>query len=376
MDLLLVFGVLFVAFWGVYATCLLWRRYQTEQAFEAKKQLVFAGVIYGGVLLTMTLFMGLGGVVPVPSYAFLMLASVGLVCAVTWWPNVRSWFVGLPVLCCIGTLVFAFGLPFDFAWYECILYALFWSVFVGLFVLFDQVPCCSVLQSFIWGLAAVIAFVLRIPLFFAMLGSSLWIVLWSLSKVMVKWQTPNLGNCAAVLVGFLWGGLFTFALMHNAILPVVLMLNCYIFAMTFGLFLLRQVSRQLNCSYIQFYQSLPPKAQVLTVNAILTRCGLLSVLGVLLWHMQDMYMSMGFCVIILIVFLDLYNRIKDGGAPAPSIRQVISSMVEGIKVGVQSGKQALTAQEQGHISTTESSEPTEKPQRKKTARKETKRRKK
>ena len=45
--------------------------------------------------------------------------------------------------------------------------------------------------------------------------------------MMAKWNTPTLGNCASVLVGFLWGGLFTFALMHNAILPVVLMLNCW-----------------------------------------------------------------------------------------------------------------------------------------------------
>ena len=344
MNLVAILGILFVAFGIIYSYCLWWGRRQTQEDFEVKRQSLFAGVVYAGVFVTMAALMFFERSLPIGPYAFLMFACLGILYAAAKWPIIKYWLIGLPILCCIGTVFLGMAVPaIHLMWYEYILYALFWALFVGLFVIFDYVPCSSFLQGLIWGISAAIALLVpfNIPLFFSVLGSVLLFVIWSLSKVMVKWHMPNLGIYASLLFGFLWGALFTFALINHAVLPVILMLNCYIFALTFGLFLLWQVKRQIKISYVEFYKSLPPSAQVSTINAVLTRCGLLSCMGILLWHFGTLHLQLGFCVVALIIFLDLYNRLRDGGAPAPTIRQVISSMVQGIKVCVSGERKEL-----------------------------------
>ena len=355
MDFWLVFIVLFVAFWSVFGCCSWWQQSKTEKEFEKLKQPMLCRTIYAGVFGTAAVLWYFYSFVPVIPYAFLMIASLGLVYADKRLPSVRTWWLVLAGTCFAGVLALAYAIPgLQLTWYEHILYPLFWFGFVGLFMLFDQVPCCSVLQSFIWGIAAVFAVMLRIPLLFSILGSALWVVLWSLSKVMVRWNMPSLGRSASIVVGFLWGFVFTLAVAYHAVLPVMFMLNCYIFALTFGLFLVWQMTKKIDgTSYLKLYQALPPKAQLLTVNAILTHCGLLSLLGVLFWHISDGDLPSGYYIFAVIVFLDLYYRIKEGGEPAPGIKQLFSEMKAGIKTGIAHTKQELANRGWGK---TESSE--------------------
>ena len=354
MDFSLI-GILFIAFWGVYAGCLLWRKRQTDEVFEIKKYPLLAGAIYSAVFLSLAAVMFVGRLCPVKVYAYLMISGLGLLYAVARWNNIKYWLCGMPVLCSLGVLVFVCSFPgLSFVWYEYILYALFWALFVGLFVVFDRVHCCSYLQGLIWGGATLLALLLsmiiptHIPLFFSVLGSILLVIMLGIGKILIKWQIPILGVYASVLVGFLWGALFTFALMNHKILSVALMLNNYIFALTFGLLLLWKLTRKLKISYMDFYQVFSSNAQASTLGAVLKNCGALSCLGVLLWSLGNAHPELGgmnfyagIGIIVLICYLNLYNRIQDGGAPPPRIRDILSSAVQGIKVGIANGKQEV-----------------------------------
>ena len=354
----LVVGILFITFLSVYAGCLLWRKYQTKEDFEVKKYPLLAGAIYLGVLLPLAAVMFVGWVCPVKVYAYLMIAGLAVLYAAARWNKLNYWLYGTPVLCLFGVMILTSLFPgVSFAWYEYILYALFWALFMGLFVIFDQVPCCSYLQGLIWGGSALLALLLsmlipsHIPWFFTVLGSLLLVVVFGLSKILIMWQIPVFGIYASVLISFLWGGLFTFALMSHKVLAVVLMLNSYIFALTFGLFMLWKVTRKLKISCMDFYQTLPSNAQntqAPILGVILKYCGALSCLGVLIWSLGSAYPELettnfyiGIGVVMLIFYLNLYNRIQDGGAPAPGVRDILSSAVQGIKTGIVSGKQEV-----------------------------------
>ncbi|MBP5343981.1 MAG: hypothetical protein J6Y85_02780 [Alphaproteobacteria bacterium] len=351
ISLPLVLGTLFVTFFCIYLGCLLWRKRQTDRSFEIKKQPLLAGAVYLGTLMPVAVVVFGGWLLPLSVYAFFVFTGLILLYSLVRWNNIKYWLLGLPILCCFGTMILTGLIPSSsVAWYEYVLYALFWSLFVGIFVVFDRIPCCSYLQGIIWGGSALLALMVlsNIPLFFSIVGSVLFVVILGLSKVMVKWQVPNLGPYAAVLVGFLWGALFTVALMYHQFLPVILMLNSYIFALTFGLVLMWKFIRKSKGKGADFGQAISSEALASIFGYILKYCGLLSCIGILLWSATIAYPEIatasvwtGVGVVILIFFLNLYNCIRDGGAPAPRIRDLISNAVQGVKVGIVAAKKEV-----------------------------------
>ena len=337
MELLLMLGIFVVAFWGVYGGYALWFHKKTNVEVQIKTGPMLASLLYCGVFLSIAALMMTGFKMPITLYGFLMIASIALLYAGVKVRRLRYWCIGLPVICYGGVFLLSQISPDIYiTWYSAVGYALFWAMFIGLFVMFDRAPCCSFIQGLIWGGSAFLGLLALsdVPIFFTVIGSVLFIVIWSLNKIMAKLQMFHFGYYLSLLASFLWGSLFTFALMNGAYSTVVLMLNAYIFALTFGIVLCIKFMKKYNISHTGLGSIFSVGSQELAIHAVLMRSGLLSALGILLWNVSMPRLWIVVMTVMLIVFIDLYNRLLDGGAPAPTLRQLISSTYNGVKEGL------------------------------------------
>ena len=343
LNLIFIFGVLLLIAWGAYWGCM-WGLHKNPKITVANREFIQGVFAYGSLFVALSLLGVLGITLPWRLCAFWALVGLLLIYGISKSSNKVLWGIAFPLIGFVGTFAMEAAMGDTYISVGSRLgYTAFWAAFMGIFVGLDKIPFSSVIQCLIWGATALFGLIVlpHIPVVFTLTGSILFCIAWAISKVMTHLRTACFGRCVAAFMAFMWGGLFTFAMMRGAFWTTVLMLNTYLFIITFGILLFWQFMRQFKISGNDLMNRVSVETQQASTRCLLTHSGLLCILGILVWGAFMPKMGIGLTIMMAVVFIDLYNRLRDGGAAAPGVRDILSSMTEGVKVGVRSGYDEL-----------------------------------
>jgi len=307
----------FGAMYGFYA----WIQRQPPQKFPVCLATGCGTFLLGSFMLGLTASSMIFGSPMLSQYAWIVGASfVALCCAVRF---VKTKILWVPLVSALGVYVLHQVMPeVPGNTLNAALLTIVWSLVMGVVMAFDRLPLLNFLTIGTWAMAYATMYALSLfgsPMI-AVLSLLMLAPLWGMLNVLVRNGEGRFGPYATAVLGFVMGGIIALCFVAGSYGSALAMLSYYLFEGFFFLlawFGLHPFGMQKGEFALEKILSNNNPTPI--VRVIFYRLLILSLIAALMWQSNKVSVLV---VIVLVILLDTYNRLKGAGAPPPTIRSM------------------------------------------------------
>ncbi len=332
MQMLLFSLVLVCLYFGSMYGFYVWLQKQAKQKINACLNVgcgtfllgaFMLGLVGSTVIFEKPMFM---------QYTWIVGACFAVMCCAAKFEKVKEKAIWVPLMSAVGVYALHQIIPsvhMDIM--SAIILTIVWSIVMSIVMLFDRLPLLNFLTIGTWAMAFTTMYVLSLfgSSSIAVLGLLMLAPLWGMLNILVRYGEGRFGPYATSLLGFVMGGIIALCCVSGSYGSAMALLSYYIFegfffllawvgfhpfGMQKGEFVLERVLSEHNPAPI--------------IRVIFYRLLVLSLIAALMWQTNKIAILM---IIILVVLMDTYNRLKGAGAPSPSIRSMWQDTKAGLK---------------------------------------------
>ena len=307
----------FGAMYGFYG----WVQKQSRQNFPASLATGCGTFLLGSFMLGLAGSSVIFGNPILSQYAWIIGASfVAICCAARF---VKTKILWVPCVGALGVYVLYQVMPtLPVNMFNVVVLTAIWSLVMGLVMLFDRLPLLNFLTIGTWAMAFATMYVLssfESPAI-AVLSLLMLAPLWGMLNILVREGEGHFGPYATAILGFVMGGIIALCFVSGSYGSALAMLSYYLFECFFFLlawFGLHPFGMQKGEFALE--KILTNHNPTPIIRVIFYRLLILSLIGALMWKSNKIS---ALILIILVILLDTYNRLKGAGAPPPTIRSM------------------------------------------------------
>ncbi len=309
----------FGAMYGFYG----WIQKQTTQKVPASMETGCGTFLLGSLILGLAGASVVFGNPALVEYTWILCACFAVMYCAACFQKTKQKAIWVPLVSALGVYVLHKAMPASpiDGWSALILTAV-WSGVMGLVMVFDRLPLLNFLTVGTWAMAFTTMYVLSLfgsPAI-AVLSLLMLAPLWGMLNILVREGEGHFGSYATAVLGFVMGGIIALCFVAGSYGSALALLSYYLFEIFFfalawfglhpfgmqkGEFALEKVLTNHNPTPI--------------IRVIFYRLLILSLIGALMWKSNKIS---ALILIILVILLDTYNRLKGAGAPPPTIRSM------------------------------------------------------
>ena len=332
MQIMYFVAIMVLAYLGTWLSFKMWLARQKPQAILGNLLPGATAFFVGGMMMALAASVTVSTTLTPKIYATLILPLFVILYACLRCPRKKLFIMWAPLICFGGTYALQTVLPnVILTWPDRIMGTLLWLCVMGAVVWFDKLPFVSTLTVTAWALllGLVCVSIGTIPLALVVLLGICASVLWAIERELSKHREGHLGYSAASVLGFVMGGVIAGSYWCGANGAIVPLLGYYLFEI--ALFTLTFMNlHPLGMTRGEFaYQAVMTQENgVRVLSMLFKRLLVFSLIGGMVWGTTAFY-RLGF--ILIIVWLDLYNRLRLRGGPLPTCRELLKDTGASIK---------------------------------------------
>ncbi len=257
---------------------------------------------------------------PLAQYTWIICLAFLIIYCTERFRSILAKIIWIPLVCAIGTYVLHKAFPIPFDWIQAVSLTLVWSIIMAVVIFFDKLPLLNFLTIATWTMAFTAMYVLNSfgsPQI-SVLGLITLAILWGILNILARYGKGQFGPYTSTLLGFIMGGMIAICLISESYGSALAMLGYYIFeGFFFTLALLGFHPFRMEKGNFVLTKVMENNTPAAIIRIVFYHLLILSLLAVFVWQVNKIGILL---ILILVVFMDIYNRFKSGGTPAPTIR--------------------------------------------------------
>ena len=310
-----------------------WIKKQTQKTLTYRLRVGVGAFLMGAFMLGLAGSNIICGAPNLRVYTWMIGVLFGLLYLAARFCHIKAKIVWVPLMCLVGTYVLHKAIPV-IPMTPMNVMAMFasWTTIMSLVMFFDRLPLLNFLTLGAWTLAFAVMSCLNmnaVPPQIAAISLLLMAPLWGVISVLSRRGDGSLGTYGSTFLGFIMGGIVAICTGAGSYGSALALSAYYLFEL--GFFIVALIGLHpmgMEKGSFAFGTILMRGDPVPVVKVVFFRLIILSLLASMMWRTNRLGIL---TVIIMLIMLDLYNRFKVAGAPAPTIKEMWCDTKEGLK---------------------------------------------